>query len=413
VQLVNRSTSRPSRLEEAAISAAFAVNGVLFASWVSRLPAVRDHLHATEPQLGLALLGTAVGALIAMPTTARLGARFGTRRVLLTAMVLASVALQLAALAGSVAALALALTLFGLAVGVWDVSMNTIAHDIELRAAKPLMPGFHGAYSLGALVGAALGGLAAATGLVVRWHVLLAGVLAAAVAVTAFLALAEPQRVERAVVDHGGAPRRRVNRTLVVLGLITVCTTLGEGAAADWSGIFLHDVRGAAESTAAIGYAVFAMAMAIGRFSGSWVLSRISRVDALRASGALVFGGLFALLALPSAATGMAAMAVWGFGVALVFPAAMSAAAEHSPDPAQGIATVASIGYAGFLIGPPVIGFLAGHLGLGVALWVVAGLGIVLARLAREAGPGPYALPSSAAAEPVEDLSAAAACSLS
>ena len=395
---MNRSTSLPRRSETAAISAAFAVNGVLFASWVSRLPAARDHLHASEPQLGLALLGTAVGALVAMPTTAWLGARFGTRRVLLTAMALASAALQLAALMGSVAALALALTLFGLTVGVWDVSMNTVAHDIELRARRPWMPKFHGAFSVGALVGAALGGLAAGAGLSVRWHVLLAGLVTAAVAVVAFRALVEPRRVERAPVGHSAGPRRRVNRTLVVLGLITVCTTLGEGAAADWSGIFLHDVRGAAESTAAIGYAVFAMAMAIGRFGGSWVLSRISRVDALRASGALVFSGLFALLALPSVATGLAAMAVWGFGVALVFPAAMSAAAEHAPDPAQGIATVASIGYAGFLFGPPTIGFLAGHVGLGVALWVVAGLGIVLAWLARDAGPGPYAgeLPAQA-----------------
>jgi MFS family permease len=155
------------------------------------------------------------------------------------------------------------------------------------------------------------------------------------------------------------------------------------------------------------------MAMAIGRFGGTWVLSRISRVDALRASGALVFSGLFALLALPSVATGMAAMAVWGFGVALVFPAAMSAAAEHAPDAAQGIGTVASIGYGGFLIGPPTIGFIAGHVGLGVALWVVAGLGLVLAWLARGAGPGPYAVVAPAADTTPADAAGEPACSLS
>ncbi len=175
---------------------------------------------------------------------------------------------------------------------------------------------------------------------------------------------------------------------LIALGLLTACTTLGEGAAADWGALFLHDERGAAESTAAVGYAVFCCAMAIGRFGGTWALARISRVRALRISGVAVSAALVLLLAVDVIPVSLAAMAGWGFGVAIVFPAAMSAAAEHSVRPAQGIAVVSTIGYGGFLVGPPLIGFLAGHVGLGVALWVVAALGVVLFVLAPAATSG-------------------------
>ncbi len=174
---------------------------------------------------------------------------------------------------------------------------------------------------------------------------------------------------------------------LVALGLLTACTTLGEGAAADWGALFLHDERGASESTAAVGYAVFSCAMAIGRFGGTWALARISRVRALRLSGVVVSAALVLLVAVDLIPLSLAAMAGWGFGMAIVFPAAMSAAAEHSARPAQGIAMVATIGYGGFLVGPPLIGLLAGHVGLGVALWVVAALGVVLFVLAPAASP--------------------------
>ncbi len=172
---------------------------------------------------------------------------------------------------------------------------------------------------------------------------------------------------------------------LVLLGLLTACTTLGEGAAADWGAIFFTDERQAEESVAAIGYAAFAGAMAIGRFSGTWVLTHISRVAALRASGLLASVSVLALVAVDSIATGLVAMIGWGLGVALVFPAAMSAGAENSVRPAQGIATVATIGYGGFLVGPPMIGFIAGAAGLDVGLFVVSVLLLLVVALAPAA----------------------------
>jgi fucose permease len=196
------------------------------------------------------------------------------------------------------------------------------------------------------------------------------------------------------------APRRVITLRLVLLGLLTACTTLGEGAAADWGAIFFTDERNAEESVAAIGYAGFAGAMAVGRFSGTWVLGRISRVTALRISGVLASMSVLALIAIESTAAGLVAMIGWGLGVALVFPAAMSAGAENSLRPAQGIATVATIGYGGFLVGPPMIGFVAGAAGLEVGLFVVSMLLLLVVALAPVARR-----PLSADAAPLDEVS--------
>ncbi len=388
---MNRTTDTAQRAHIWAIYAAFFTNGFMFATWVSRLPAIRSDLGASEPELGAALLAIAAAAVVAMPLTSRLCDRFSLRRVLTTAMVACTAMFVVASLAPHIVVLGAVLLLVGFAYGTWDVSMNAAAHDIEVAVNRPLMPRFHGAFSVGGLIGAGLGALAAAIGLAVGAHFALAAV---AVFITALLTSRHLPDVSRAPTDPPAAQRRRViTPRLVLLGLLTACTTLGEGAAADWGAIFLTDERAAQESVAAIGYAGFAGAMAIGRFSGTWVLTHISRVAALRASGVLASVSVLALVAVDSTATGLVAMIGWGLGVALVFPAAMSAGAENSLRPAQGIATVATIGYGGFLVGPPMIGFVAGAAGLGVGLLVVSMLLLLVVALApaarspRKVGP--------------------------
>jgi fucose permease len=393
--LVNRSNDRAHGARIAAIYAAFFTNGLIFASWVSRLPAVRTRLGASEPELGSALLAIAAGAVVAMPLTSRLCDRFGLRHVLIAATVGCSTMLFAATLAPHIVLLAGALLLAGFAYGTWDVSMNAAAHDVEVAVGVPLMPRFHGAFSVGGLCGAGLGAGAAALGVPVWAHLAVAG---SGVVVAILLCahhLPMETHVERA--EPAEPPRRRlITPRLVLLGLLTACTTLGEGAAADWAGIFLHDERSAEESLAAIGYACFAGAMAVGRFGGTWVLTRISRVNALRASGVLASASVLALVTVDSVATGLIAMVGWGLGVALVFPAAMSSGAENADRPAQGIATVATIGYGGFLVGPPMIGFIAGAAGLGVGLLVVSMLLLLVVALAPVARERATATPARA-----------------
>ena len=367
-----------------AIHAAFFTNGFILASWISRLPAVRSHVDASEPELGAALLAIAAGAVVAMPLTSRLCDRFGLRTVLTTAMIACTSTFVVATLMPTTVMLAAVLIVVGFGYGTWDVSMNAAAHDVEVAVNRPLMPRFHGAFSVGGLTGAGLGALAAALGLAVGAHLALAAVAVFVMAsvTTRFLPAATRARSPRV---RESVPRRVITLRLVLLGLLTACTTLGEGAAADWGAIFLTDERNAEESVAAIGYAGFAGAMAVGRFSGTWVLSRISRVTALRVSGVVASMSVLALVAIESTAAGLVAMIGWGLGVALVFPAAMSAGAENSRRPAQGIATVATIGYGGFLVGPPMIGFIAGAAGLEVGLFVVSMLLLLVVALAPAA----------------------------
>ncbi|HET9547904.1 MAG TPA: MFS transporter [Desertimonas sp.] len=395
----HRSASNTERARIAAVYAAFFTNGLIIASWVARLPAVRTRLGASEPQLGAVLLGIAGGAVVAMPLTSRLCDRFGLRRVLMMAMLGCTAMFVIAGMTPRIVPLGAVLVAVGFGYGTWDVSMNAAAHDVEVRTERPLMPRFHGAFSVGGLCGAGLGAGAAALGVPVGAHLAIVGM---AITVTAALVAQQlpdltetPSRPSdddsaRFTATQSEAPRRVITLRLVLLGLLTACTTLGEGAAADWGAIFFTDERGATESVAAIGYAAFAGAMAIGRFGGTWVLTRMSRVTALRASGVLASVSVLTLITVESMATGLVALVGWGLGVALVFPAAMSAGAENAERPAQGIATVATIGYGGFLVGPPMIGFIAGAAGLGAGLLVVSLLlllVVVLAPAARRPAP--------------------------
>ncbi len=178
-----------------------------------------------------------------------------------------------------------------------------------------------------------------------------------------------------------------LGRRIVLIGVITLCATFLEGSAADWIALYLTDERGQAESLAALGYALWATAMAASRFSGTWVIGRLGRPRTIRLAGLVVTLGVVSTLALPGLAGVVLGVLLWGAGVALVFPAAMSAGGEQPGRAADGIATVATIGYGGFLIGPPLIGLLAQEVGLGSALWVLPVMGVAIVALAPVVAP--------------------------
>ena len=178
---------------------------------------------------------------------------------------------------------------------------------------------------------------------------------------------------------------------LLLVGVVTLCATTLEGAAADWLALFLTDERGATASLAAFGYAVFAVAMAAGRFSGTAVAERLGRDGAVRAGGLVSFAGVLLTVLGPGLAAAYAGAALWALGVCLVFPAAVSAGGEAPDRPADAIAAVTTIGYGGFLLGPPLIGLLADRVGLGRALLVLLVLAAGIATLApavRSRRPG-------------------------
>lgn len=360
----------------------FFCNGAAFASWVSRIPSVRDALHLSEGELGTALFTIGAGALLSFPL-AGYGIRiYGARQLTLASAALCLFSLPQPMFVGVYASLLLTLLVFGIANGAMDVSMNALAVEAENAYGKPIMSSFHGLWSVGGLTGASLGSLAAKTGLSAGMHLLLAALVLAA----AVLAVARwlPQW-PLAAGAAGLTPEKRVkpgmDRRLVGLGCIVFCSFLIEGAMADWSAVFLRDSLGATAATAALGYAAFSLTMTVMRLAGDHLVARWGAVALLRifnlASAAAL---LLALLAAHVGGT-MLAFALCGLGVATVAPTVFGAAARHDGEhPGRGIATMASFGYAGFLLGPPVIGWLAQAASLRLALGVLVllSLGIVL-----------------------------------
>jgi len=376
----------------AALSTAlvFTLSGFLMAGWLARLPATRDRLHADSASLGLALLMAGLGSLTLMPATGRLCARLGSRRVVLLGSIASCVILLCLAFVPNVPALALGLFLYGAAYGVWDVAMNVQGSHVDRAAGRDLMPRYHACWSVGAIVGAAVGALAARAGLGLPGHFVLVTVIVLcglAVSLPYFLDDG-PAAIAVDSAHDDGSPRTRLfTRTLVVIGLVTLCGTCIEGAAGDWIALYLTDDRGTTQSLAAGGFAVFSVAMATSRFLGTSVIGALGRSNTVRLGGLLTGIGIVATVTLPSVAGAMAGALLWGLGVAIVFPASISAAGEQPGSPADGIAAVATVGYGGFLLGPPLIGLLAKHAGLGHALLVLVVMAVGIIVLAPAVQP--------------------------
>ncbi|WP_215452065.1 MFS transporter [Streptomyces sp. ATCC 21386] len=363
-----------------AITAFFALDGFVFAGWVVRIPAIKEQTGASPGALGLALLGVSAGAVITMMLTGRLCRRFGSHPVTVACAVLLSLSVALPPLTHSALALGAVLLVFGAAFGGINVAFNSAAVDLVAALGRPVMPGFHAAFSLGGMVGAGLGSLVAGSLSPTR-HLLgitVIGLLVTAVAAPALLRHEPPAPLDRApgppARETGPrAPGRLDARTralVVVLGLIAGCTAYGEGALADWGALHLEADLDASPGVAAIGYSCFALAMTVGRLTGTTLLERLGRTTVLVAGGATATAGMLLGSLAPSIWATLLGFAVTGLGLANIFPVAIErAGALAGPG---GVATASTLGYLGMLLGPPAIGFMAEWFSLPTALTSVA-----------------------------------------
>nr|WP_245194821.1 MFS transporter [Kitasatospora phosalacinea] len=363
-----------------ALTAFFTVDGFLFASWVVRIPDVRAQVSASHSALGLALLCISAGAVATMALIGRLCLRYGSRRVTIASVAVFSLAVALPAHTHSVLALGAVLLLFGAGYGAANVAMNSAAVDLVAELRRPVMPSFHAGYSLGGLLGAALGGLLAGR-ISAAWALAAAAALGLAVTALAGTALLRaPAALPRpgagdatgstAAETAAARPSRHARLLVVLLGLTALCTAYGEGALADWATLHLTDDVHASTATAAAGYASFAFAMTAGRLSGTWLSERLGQTRVMLLGGLTACAGMATAALAPSVPLALAGFVLVGLGLANVFPLAIAqAGAAAGP---QGVATASTLGYAGMLIGPPVIGFLADALSLPAALLTVA-----------------------------------------
>jgi MFS family permease len=367
------------------VLATFGCNGAGLSTWFPHIPAVQRKLDLGDGLLGLALLGTPVGALIAMPLSAWLIARFGSRRMTRASALAFFLALPLPAVASNLPSLVAALMLIGAANGLLDVSMNAQAVAVERRYRRPIMTTFHGVFSLGGLAAAGLAVVVVGRGVDAGSHLFVTAVLLGAAALTASRWLL-PDAVEPGGV--GGPVFVRPTGSLVLLGLVAFCVLLGEGAMADWTAVYLRNVLETGAGVAAAGYAVFSATMAIGRLSGDRLTARFGPVTMLRGGGLVVALGLGAALLTGLPVAALVGFACVGAGLSCGFPIVLSAAGRV-PGIASGtaLAAVTTMGYVGFLAGPPVIGLVAEVTTLRVALGLVALLGATIALLAPTVAP--------------------------
>ncbi|MDN3558672.1 MFS transporter [Vreelandella neptunia] len=363
-----------------AVAAMFFLNGGLFGTWASRIPTVAEHHNLDGGWLGLLLLVLASGALISFPLAGRASDTFGAARATLAIAVAYTLALVMIACAFNLWLTAAALFLFGAGHGAMDVTMNSWAGEAERFIAKPVMSSFHAMWSLGAGVGAAAGYMAVSLDLSLLTHFSLIGIT---MYVSTILLGSIGWQSETRPRAAGAKRFPLPHGVLLWVGIIALCASLGEGAIADWSALFLVTVTSATTAQGAIGYAVFSLAMVIMRLIGGGVISRLGPATAARFAGCSAALGVL-LAVLP--ANFMAALLGFfflGIGYALIMPLAFSRAA-NDPDtpPGVAIASVATLGYGGMLLGPPLIGFTAHFVTLHYAFGILGLLALFIVFIA-------------------------------
>ena len=349
------------------MTAAFIAHAVLFSSWAAHIPYVKAQLGLSDAALGTALFGAPVGSLLATLLSHWALPRWGSHRLVpITVAGYACVGVTVG-LATSGPLLFLALALWGMFQGALDVAMNTQAATVERVAQAPIMSRFHGMWSVGALLGAVIGAgsVSAGIGLTAQLAVLGVVVLVVVEALTRHLIPdARPAAVDS---DAGPAKRAWLNRTVAVLGAVAFASFLCEGAATDWSANYLHDVVGAGPGVSALSYAAYTLMMVVTRFGALRLHSRVSARRLLPALALLAAVGMSVTLATADPVVSVIGFAGLGAGVALLVPTAFSAAYSAS-SAGSAIALVATTGWVGYLLGPPLIGHLAGWVGLSAAL---------------------------------------------
>ena len=361
-----------------AVSVAFFIVGTGNGIWAVHIPLVQAKLAISPATLGFALFTMAVGAVLSMPLTGAAIGRFGSRRPAGALTMAYSIVAPLPILSDAVPLFFAAMFVFGLCMGSLDVAANVQAAELEAARQRPTMSSFHGFYSIGALSGALIGAAIIASGggagrgaAVAAAFLLILAVLAAG-----YLMPGEP--------TAGAGPRFALpSRAVITLGFLAFLAFAAEGAVTDWSALFLTDVKQASPAFAAIGFAAFALAMAGFRLFGDPIVGRLGAKATIGGGGLLIAAGLAIAILVPPAPLSAAGLILVGIGAANIVPVLFSESARApGVRPGTGVAAVATLGYAGFLVAPPILGLVADGYGLSAALGLVVLMGLTIVAIA-------------------------------
>ena len=358
-----------------ATSLMFIIDGAGFGVWAALLPALQTRHGLSEAELGGALFGMVAGAVLAMSGIGRIIAAFGSARALAFVAPLYALALVGPALAPTFACVVVAATLFGLFKGSFDVSVNAQALTVENAAGRPIMASFQACWSLGGLGAALLAGGALRFGFSPAVITLAAaGGLFVAGIMSFRRLLPEP------MATASGTGRGIFHPAILPVGVLAFTALFTEGVLMDWGAVYAANVAGAAAWLAPLAYGAFCSAMAFGRLVGDRLVARMGATTMLRLSGALTVAGLILVVSVHAWPATFVGLLIAGLGLSNLVPIFLKAAgAAHPAGPAQGVAAVSSIGYIGFLSGPPIIGWMSSGMGLPLAFAAVALLASMIA----------------------------------
>ncbi|AKG72191.1 TPA: MFS transporter [Serratia fonticola] len=370
---------KPGVPEQNATRLAFFIAGLAMATWAPLVPFAKTRIGIDDGSLGLLLLCIGVGSIMAMPLTGLLTGKFGCRRVILLAGIALCIDLPLLVLMDSTLGMALALLLFGAAMGMIDVAMNIQAVVVERASNRAMMSGFHGFFSVGGIAGA--GGVSA-----LLWLGLgpLQATLIAVVAILVLLLIASKNLLRESGGDKEGPMFVLPRGWVMFIGLLCFIMFLAEGSMLDWSALYLTTMRGMDHNQAGLGYALFSIAMTIGRLNGDRVVNAMGRYQVLLLGSLCAAIGLALAITIDSAIASLIGFMLVGVGASNVVPILFSAAGNQRVMPANlAIASVTTVGYAGILAGPAVIGLIAQVSSLTFALACVAALLLIVTASAK------------------------------
>jgi len=363
-----------------AVALVYFCTGLSFASWASRIPDIKAALHLSDGMLGSILFALPAGQFTMLPFSGRLVTRFGSHRVLLFSLPLYTICMNNLGWVTEGWQLAIGLYLFGLAGNLNNISINTQGIAAEHLYERPIMASFHGGWSLAGFTGALIGLLMINLKVPPRWHFLIVILL-----VWTIFRINYPYLIKWKTGTHKDEPHRKFfskpDGILLQLGIIGFCSMASEGAMFDWSGIYFKDIVKAPASLVILGYTSFMIMMATGRFLADYMISKIGRLKLLQICGVMISTGLFISVLFPYLVICTIAFMLVGLGVSSIVPTVYSTAGKHTKvPPGIALATVSSVSFLGFLMGPPLIGYISEMAGLRYSFAVIGifGLGITL-----------------------------------
>jgi len=379
-QSLNSFKGTSKKVYRLAVGAIFFLQGLCFASWASRIPTIQQNLGLSDSELGAVLLSLPVGLMLSLPLSGWLITRIGSRKVVIFNVLLYSLILVCLGLAENTYQLIAGLFVFGLAGNMVNISINTQAVGVEALYKKSIMASFHGLWSLAGFVGAAVGTIMIGNGIIPFHHFLVMLVFSwLGVALSASYLIKE---------DSKGNENQPIfvkpDKSLINLGIIAFCSMICEGAMFDWSGVYFKKVVQAEPAWVGAGYTAFMCTMALSRFFADWFTSRFGLKTILQLSGILTASGLIIAVILPQLSTAIIGFFLVGAGVSSVVPLVYGAAGKSKVlSPGVALAAVSTIGFLGFLVGPPLIGLMAGATSLRGSFSIIAVMGLAITIVSR------------------------------